>query len=109
MLAQGEAFAVKDGVPAKAAAHAVHLAVEIPAAVRAGIEQFVLAAVGFEIRYADARKPHGHAAREKFAEQLLGDGEQFALVVGGLAEVHRLVRRKMVDVTETQAKGARLL
>src|SRR5437763_6133164 len=109
MLAQLEAFAVEDGVPAVAAAHAVHFAVQVPAAVRAGIEQFVLAAVGFEVRYADAGQPHGHAACEQFAEQFFGGGEQFALVVGGLAEPNRLMRRKMVDVTEAQAKGARLL
>src|SRR5215472_9931748 len=109
MLAQGEAFAVEDGVPAEAAAHAVHFAVEIPAAIRAGIEQFILAAVGFEIGHADAREPHSHAAREQFAEQLLGGDEQFALVVGGLDEAHRLVRGKMVDVTEAQFESARLL
>src|SRR5215469_9182929 len=60
MLAQREAFAVKNGVPAKAAAHAVHFAVQIPAAVRARIEQFILLAVGFEIGDADAGQPYGH-------------------------------------------------
>src|SRR5437588_10230482 len=109
MLAQGEAFAVKNGVPAEAAAHPVHFAVEMPAAVRAGVEQFVLAAVGFEVCHADAGEPHGHAAREQFGEQFLGGEEQFALVVGWFAEPHRLVRRKMVDVTEAQAESARLL
>src|SRR6184192_3137869 len=109
MLAQGEAFAVKDGVPAKAAAHAVHFAVQIPAAVRAGIEQFILAAVGFEICHADASEPHRYAAREQFAEHFFGSGEQFPLVIGWFDQTHRLVRRKMVDVTEAQAEGARLL
>src|SRR5215472_7523008 len=68
VLAQGEAFAVEDGVPAEAAAHAVHFAVEIPAAVRAGIEQFILPAVGFQVRRADSGQPHGHAPPEQFCE-----------------------------------------
>src|SRR5207244_12220732 len=67
MLARGEAFAVKSGVPAQAAAHAVHFAVQIGAAVRAVIEQFILAAVGFEICHADPGQPYGHASRAQFA------------------------------------------
>src|SRR5213080_1220967 len=109
MLARGEAFAVKSGVPAQAAAHAVHFAVQIGAAVRAVIEQFILAAVGFEICHADPGQPYGHAPREQFAEQFLGGDEQFAPVVGGFAEPHRLVCGKMVHITEVQAEGARLL
>src|SRR5215472_6436610 len=109
MLAQGEAFAIKNGVPAKATAHAVHFAVQIPAAVRARIEQFILLAVGFEIGHADASQPYGHAPREQFGEQVLGDDEQFALVVGGFAEPLRPVYGKMVDITEAQAEGARPL
>src|SRR5215470_8750082 len=109
MLTQREAFAVEDGVPAEAAAHAVHFTVQIPAAVRAGIEQFILPAVDFEVRHADAGQPHRHAACEQLAEEFFGDDEQFALVVGWFAEAHRLMRGKMVDVTESQFERARLL
>src|SRR5215469_1401889 len=107
MLAQREAFAVEHGVPTEAVAHAVHFAVQMPAA-RPGIEQFVLLVAGFEVGHADAGQSHGYAAHEQFTEQFLRGGEQLALAVGWFAEPHRLVRREMVDVTETQTDGTRL-
>src|SRR5207237_10689036 len=107
--AECEAFAVKDAVAAKDAADAVPFAVQKRAAVRAGIEQFILAPVGFETCHADASAPHRYAAREQFAEHFFGSGEQFPLVIGWFDQTHRLVRRKIVDVTEAQAQGARLL
>src|SRR5205823_5424493 len=62
-----------------------------------------------EICHADASEPHRYAAREQFAEHFFGSGEQFPLVIGWFDQTHRLVRRKIVDVTEAQAQGARLL
>src|SRR6266481_1630602 len=98
MFAELEAVAVEDGVPAVAAADGIEAAVQIPAAVRIGVKQFVLAPVGFEVVYADAGEADGHAAREQFGEQVFGGGEQFALVVGWFGEAHRLVRGEMVDI-----------
>ena len=64
MFAELEAFAVEDGVPAVAAADGIEAAVQVPAAVRIGVKQFVLAPVGFEVVHADAGEADGHAARE---------------------------------------------
>jgi hypothetical protein len=64
MFAEFEAVAVEDGVPAVAAADGIEAAVQVPAAVGVGVEEFVLASVGFEIGYVYADQPHGYAARE---------------------------------------------
>src|SRR5208337_4950740 len=96
MLAEFEAFAVVDGVPAVAAADAIHFAVEIPAAVGVGIEKFVLAAVGFEVRDAEADVANGHAAREELREKVASREEQFALVIRGALQTKGLVRGEMV-------------
>src|SRR5712691_4723529 len=109
MFAELEAFAVEDGVPAVAAADGIEAAVQVPAAVGIGVEEFVLAFIGFEIGYADADEADGYAAREQFCKQIFCGGEQFALVVGWFGDASRLVRRKMIDVAEAQADGARLL
>ncbi len=64
MLAELEAVAVEDGVPAVAAADGIEAAVQVPAAVGVGVEQFVLAAVDFEIGHVYADQAHGYATRE---------------------------------------------
>ena len=92
MLAELEAFAVEDGVPAVAAADGIEAAIKIPAAIGVGVKEFVLAFVGFEIGHANADQTDGHAARQQFIEQLFCCGEQFALVLGWFGEAHRLVR-----------------
>ena len=64
MFAEFEAVAVEDGVPAVAAADGIEAAIQIPAAVGVGVEEFVLAAVGFEIGHVYADEAHGYAARK---------------------------------------------
>src|SRR5713101_10010561 len=109
MFAQLEAFAVEDGVPAVAAADGIDAAVQMPPPVRVRVEQLVLPSIRLKIRCADTDQADGHAAREQFAEQVLCRGEQFALVVGWFADPRRLVCRKVIDIANAQANGARLL
>ena len=78
MLAQLEAFAVEDGVPAIAAAHGINAAVQVPAAIRVGVKELVLAFVGFEVVHTDADQADGHAANDEISQQLtsaLASGE----------------------------------
>jgi hypothetical protein len=64
VLAEFEAIAIEDGVPAVAAADGIEAAVQVPAAVGVRVEQFMLAAVGFEIGHVYADQAHGDAPRE---------------------------------------------
>jgi len=109
MFAELEAFAVEDGVPTVAATDGIEAAVQVPAAIRVGVEKFVLALIGFKVVHTDAGETDRHAAREQFGEQIFCGGEQFALVVRRFRQPHRLVRRKMIDIADAQADGARLL
>jgi len=109
MLAQFEAFAVKHGVPAVATAHAVYLAVEAPAPVRIGIEQFILAAVAVEVGDAHADEANGHAACKRSRQQVFCSDEQLTLVIGGARQAQRLLREIMVYIAQVQADRAGLV
>ena len=51
MFAELEAFAVEDGVPAVAAAHGIEAAVQVPAAIRVGVKEFVLAFIAITFAF----------------------------------------------------------
>ncbi len=97
------------GVPAVAAAHALYLAVETPAPVRTGIEQFILAVVAVEIGDTHADEADGRAASKQFREQVFCRNEQLALVICGVRQAQGLLRGIMVDIAQPQTDGACLV